>query len=1356
MLNTIIIMPHCNLILMLFSSFFNVIFIPVIKLNNYLHLFGDLIISNDLLSVAVPFILFLIFLLVYKFLKIRTSFTNKHLGNQSKGNSKNKEYQLYFLFIGILLPIIEIIIEIFDARSKSLLIQNCSLGALFLFAYFISKKSVFAFRNIHQIFMVIFLIAFCSISRNLILTPLDRIPIIGFVISFFFAYGILKPIKLYWYFIGFVFAFLCILFVFKIIPILSTTTLFNYSLVILVINYVRHSSLLNIEDKFRFTNEIVNKGSSLTVASNKKGEITFCSETISSILGYSAEEVLGNNFWELTEDPEFVGEKYHDNYIDNRLYTRKLKCKNGEYKYIQWKDKKYSDNLIIGIGNDITNEINIQNQYEKLIQNATDIIFEVNNDGHFTFINDFTIKTLGYSEEEVLGKGYLSFIRKDYSINMLGFYQKLPKNENDFTTIEIPLLKKNKEELWVSQRVIIRRNDLGEIIGYSGIARDITALKNIEIKNQIRQEKIEKYNTTIKELSTTNYNNHKNLNSVIKIIIEAAAKASNCNRVSFWKYTDEEIICKNLYFFKTNSYGEKTSFSRNDYPIYFESITTKKQIIANDVFNQFETSEFVTDYFFKNNIKSMLDTPIFISGELVGAICFETTKEKRNWDNEDISFARTISEIISLAIVSQRRFKAERKLKYKSDLLSAMALCTENFMSSKSIFEMFTETYEIMGKATKADHLFYYEKDFKTNLFKQKFKWAKEGIPLQITELRTFTNNDLEEIFKEGKNKNFFNAIIRNLNDSFFKDLMLVNGVKSLLILPIFFNDQLSGFIGFDDCTKEKKWSLDEINIIQTLANNISYVLERNRNESILHESEEKFKLIANNIPGTVYLSKFDKISTKVFLNDEIEKLTGYPKKDFLENNLSFLSLIHPEDKDKVIENQQRDLKAGIPMHSIYRIKRKSGECIWVEEFGDTIKKNNNIDYVGGIYFDITNQKEAEDAIKLKELAEAANQAKSDFLANMSHEIRTPLNGIIGFTDLLMTTNLDEIQEKHMLTVNQSALSLLDIITDVLDFSKIEAGKLDLLIEKHDIKEILNQIKDLIIYESNRKKLSLELNIAADVPNYFWTDIVRLKQILINLLSNAVKFTITGSIKLKVSVLEKSDDSTSRIRFEVIDSGIGILEENRKKIFKAFSQEDNSTTRKFGGTGLGLTISNQLLGLMNSHLQLRSKINFGSTFYFDLDLKTSNLDSPDQALIEIIVIQDPETISKPVNNLRKLKIMLAEDNAINMLLLKTIIKKMFLNASIYEVFNGKEAVEQFETIQPDLIFMDLQMPLMNGYEASSAIRNMESGKKVPIIAITAGTEKEEKENCIKGGMNDYISKPIIKGIIEKTINKWVN
>ena len=1322
----------------------------ILPINHYFS--ADLFIENNNLFIVTSVLLLLVsFLLINKFLKIRSA-NNQFIEDPTKGKSKNVETQLYLLFIGIILPLIEIIIEIFKARPKSLLIQNCSIGAVFLLAYFISKKSVYVFRNINRIFMVIFLIVFCLISRNLIISPLDKIPLFGFIITFFFSYGILKPIKVYLFFIGSVFAYLSILFVFEIIPLKSTTTLLNYSLIILIINYVRHSSLLNIEDKFHFTNEIVNKGNSLIIATNTSGEVSFCSETINTILGYSVEEVMGLKFWKLTEDSEFNSENFHGNYINEKKYVRKLKCKNGEYKYIQWKNKRHSKNLIIAIGNDISNEIKIQNQYRDLIQNATDIIFEVDKEGHFTFVNDFTIDALGYDENEILGKSYLNFIRKDYSANMLGFYTKLLEQDHDFTTIEIPLIKKNKEELWVSQRVIIRKNDLGEIIGFSGIARDISVLKNIHTKNKVRQEKVEKYNTTLQKLATTNYNDHKNLNSIVKIIIETAAKAADCDRICYWKYNKNTSICENPYYLNTDSYGEKMIFNLESYPIYFNTINKGEQLITNDVFNQLETAEFINDYFVKYNIKSLLDAPIFINGELVGTISFETTKEKRNWDSEDISFARNISDITSIAIISQRRSKDARLLKNKSDLLSAMALCTENFISHKSIFEMFTETFEIMGKATKADHLFYYEKNFKTQLFRQKFKWAKEGIPLQITELHNFTSNDLKEVVKEGKNKKIFNAIIRNLKDSFFKDLMTVNEVKSILILPIFFNNELSGFIGFDDCTKEKEWSPDEINIIQTLVNNISYALERNRNESILHESEEKFKLIANNIPGTVYLSRFDKFSTKVFLNDEIEKLTGYPKKEFLENNLSFLSLIHPEDRAKVMENQQRDLNAGIAIHSIYRIIRKNGECIWVEEFGDTLKKNNNIDYVGGIYFDITAKKEVEDAIKLKELAEAANQAKSDFLANMSHEIRTPLNGIIGFTDLLMTTNLDAIQEKHMITVNQSALSLLDIITDILDFSKIEAGKLDLNIDKQDIKELLNQIKDLIIYESNRKKLSLELKITADVPTYFWTDAVRLKQIVINLLANAVKFTCKGSIKLEVSVLEKLEDSRTRIRFAVIDTGIGILEENRKKIFKAFSQEDNSTTRKFGGTGLGLTISNQLLGLMNSHLQLISKIDFGSTFYFDLDLKTSTQESPDQQISEVLVIKD----TKIVNNLRNLKILLVEDNAINMLLLKTIIKKMFLNARVYEVYNGKEAVDQFETIQPDIIFMDLQMPIMNGYEATSAIRNMDSGKNIPIIAITAGAEKEEKINCIKGGMNDYISKPIIKGIIEITINKWVN
>ncbi|MFV8341861.1 PAS domain S-box protein [Flavobacterium sp. XS2P39] len=1130
--------------------------------------------------------------------------------------------------------------------------------------------------------------------------------------------------------------------------------LFNYSLIISVVNYIRHASIVNIKDKFSFTNEIVNKGNSLSVASNKKGEIIFCSENILQILGYTPKEVMGLEFWRLTEDQEFIGAKHHENYVDERLYTRKLKCKDGDYKYIQWKDKKFLDNLFIGIGQDITNEIQIQNQYKNLIQTATDIIFEVDDDGNFTFINDFTIKILGYEENEILTRNYSEFIRPDYISEMMRFYQNLEENEFHFPTIEIPLLKKSGEVVWISQKVIIRRNDSHKIIGYSGIARDITILKNIEAENRIRDKKNEAYNKIIKKLSTTNFSNFE---TSIKLILEAAAKVSKCNRVSFWKYTQDSICCENIFFLDTNEFGTGNNLEEQNFPIYFEAIKNKKQIVASDVYTKWEISEFVENYFLKNAIKSTLDIPILTNGELIGISCFETTDAIRNWDNEDINFARTISDIISLAIASQMRYEVDKKLEYKSELLSAMALCTEKFLNSKDITAIFSDVLIIMGKATKSHRAYYYENDANTGLISQKYRWIINH--LKLTEnnikLQNLPHAFFEELLTPLLNNQIFEATVSKIENESLRNKLSNVDVTSLILFPIFVKNKFHGFLGFDDTLNERIWNEDEINILQTLARNIAASIERITNEIAINESEEKFRLLANNIPGTVYLSKYDKYATKIYINDEIEKLTGYPKSDFLNNKLSFIDLIHPEDKEMTLKSEQDAIENERPIHSIFRILRKNKEIVWVEEFGDVIHKDGKIAFIEGIFIDITERKQAETFIKAKELAEASNKAKSEFLANMSHEIRTPLNGIIGFTDLLMKTNLGRTQEKYMITVNQSAHSLLDIINDILDFSKIEAGKLDLYIEKYDVKEILSQIIDLILYESNQKKLGLELNIAPDIPKYFWIDSVRLKQILINLLANAVKFTKKGSIKLNVSVIEKTNDSKAKIRFAVIDTGIGILEENKKKIFQAFSQEDSSTTRKFGGTGLGLTISNQLLGLMNSRLQVDSIIEMGSTFYFDLDLEISNQTAENigQNKAPIAITALPV---KTYKSAKKIKIMIVEDNKVNMLLLKTILKNLYSEATISEIPNGKDAVDQFEIIQPDIIFMDIQMPIMNGYEATKEIRNLKSGKDIPIIAITAGTEKEEKDKCIKAGMNDYISKPIIKGIIGETLSKWTS
>jgi CheY-like chemotaxis protein/nitrogen-specific signal transduction histidine kinase len=401
---------------------------------------------------------------------------------------------------------------------------------------------------------------------------------------------------------------------------------------------------------------------------------------------------------------------------------------------------------------------------------------------------------------------------------------------------------------------------------------------------------------------------------------------------------------------------------------------------------------------------------------------------------------------------------------------------------------------------------------------------------------------------------------------------------------------------------------------------------------------------------------------------------------------------------------------------------------------------------------DITEKKNNETILKEKEIAEAANKAKSEFLANMSHEIRTPLNGIIGYTDLLMNSKLEAFQKQYMNTINQSANILMEVVNDILDFSKIESGKLELNVEKHCIADLVNQIKELINYQANSKNLEINYTINGDVPKYIWVDYIRLKQILINLLTNAIKFTDNGKIDLTISTL-KAEKNQTLLRFSVKDTGIGIRKSNQKKIFHAFSQEDSSTTKKFGGTGLGLAISNQLLALMGSTLQIESQYNIGSTFFFDVQLRSSNKERKAAPLKEhnSTTQEDKKIVLKN----EQPKILIVEDNKINMLLTKTLLKQIIPKSTIYESIDGEKAIVKAIETNPDIIFMDIQMPLVNGYEATKQIRELGLSKDTLIIALTAGTVVGEKEKCIEAGMDDYLSKPIVKKTLKGILEKWL-
>lgn len=533
-------------------------------------------------------------------------------------------------------------------------------------------------------------------------------------------------------------------------------------------------------------------------------------------------------------------------------------------------------------------------------------------------------------------------------------------------------------------------------------------------------------------------------------------------------------------------------------------------------------------------------------------------------------------------------------------------------------------------------------------------------------------------------------------------------------------------------------------------------VTESKRAEVDLRESETRIRAVFEAAMDSIIFT--DEDGRIVEFNKASEQTFGYDRKEVIGKDMAEV-FVPPEARQRHRQNlagyaDARKMGSMLGRALETPLLKKNGESFLAELAMQPIPLQGEAGFAVFVR-DITRQKQEEEALRqAKDAAEAASRSKGAFVANMSHEIRTPMNAIIGMTEYVLDTDVTTEQREYLDMVLDSGNSLLGLLNDILDVSKIEAGKLDLDNVQFPLRQWLKHSVRSQVFRADKKNIDFEYNVATDTPDRVIGDPHRLRQILVNLVGNAIKFTERGGITIDVRP-ESQSQELATVRFEVKDTGIGIPEEKCRSIFKEFEQAETTTRRQHGGTGLGLAICRRLVALMNGQIGVESEVGRGSTFHFTVEFGIGS--GPIERISETedataFADEQPQE-SAAFETVAPLTVLLAEDSPVNQKLAIGLLRKK--GHDVVVANNGQEALDLFQKQSFDLILMDVQMPDMDGFEATGKIRKLEQeGAHTPIIAVTAHAMKGDRERCLDAGMDGYLSKPIRARALYSTIQKF--
>ncbi len=697
--------------------------------------------------------------------------------------------------------------------------------------------------------------------------------------------------------------------------------------------------------------------------------------------------------------------------------------------------------------------------------------------------------------------------------------------------------------------------------------------------------------------------------------------------------------------------------------------------------------------------KVWIGVPLKLENRTIGVICVKSHSDRNKYKQRHLELLDFISGQIAIAIERKRN---EEKIIEQTARLNAIFQSSSHLIWSVDKAKALTSFNQNYAEAIYQKYEVYPE--IVSEEDKPKILMLSDDI------YHDYVNEKYQLAF-QGKAQHFeLKSTDKNGNDIW----------RETYLNPIFLPDgrieEVSGIS--HDITEKKRW------------------------EIALQESEEKFRNIFESFQDIYFRTdiygKITMVSPSGF------EISGYTQEEVIGKHITVFN-VNPKKQTNLIRRLLRTgtvrnyennliLKDGSVMQSISNIR-----LIYTKE-GKPVA-------VDGVVRDITYLKKAsEELYKAKEIAERSLKVKESFLANMSHEIRTPMNGIIGMIDLINETDLDEEQKTYVQTIKKSSETLLTILNDILDLSKIEAGKMQLRLTPVNLEGTVGKLYSLFYQQAVNKNIELIYHIDPNLPAYVLADETRLLQIMSNLTSNSIKFTDEGSVTINMLV-QKTIGNTYTIKVEIIDTGIGIAKANLQKLFHSFSQIDDSSTKLYAGTGLGLAISKELSKLMNGEIGVESELGAGSTFWFTFEAKESKRGAAQKSTED-----NRPAITNRLEDIAPY-ILIVDDNGINQLVASEILKKSGCKIDVAD--NGLIAIEKVKNNRYDLIFMDIQMPQMDGVAATREIRKFETSYRTPIVAMTAYSMKEDKERFLISGMDDYISKPIKAEALVSKVREWV-